>query len=43
MIPTILNLGDLVTNNYMLVEKVTHHFSKDYYTMDLDLEGAWED
>jgi len=42
LIPVKLNLGDIVTNNYMLVEKVTHKFEKDNYTMDLTLEGAWE-
>ena len=42
LIPVKLNLGDIVTNNFMLVEKVTHKFDKDHYTMDLTLEGAWE-
>lgn len=42
LIPVKLNLGDINVNNYMLVEKVTHKFSKDHYTMDLTLEGAWE-
>ena len=42
LIPVKLNLGDIVTNNYMLVEKVTHNFENDHYTMDLTLEGAWE-
>ena len=41
LIPVRLNLGDVVTNNFMLVEKVTHKFNKDHYTMDLTLEGAW--
>lgn len=41
MIPVKLNLGDIVTNNYMLVQKVTHKFEKDYYTMDVTVEGAW--
>lgn len=41
LIPVKLNLGDIVTNNFMLVEKVTHKFDKDHYTMDLTLEGAW--
>jgi hypothetical protein len=35
-------LGDIQTCNYMLVEKVTHNFKNDHYTMDLTLEGAWE-
>lgn len=43
LIPVKLNLGDITTNNYMLVEKVTHNFEADHYTMDLTLEGAWED
>lgn len=42
LIPVKLNLGDIVTNNFMLVEKVTHNFDNDHYTMDLTLEGAWE-
>ena len=42
LIPVKLNLGDIVTNNFMLVEKVTHKFDKEHYTMDLTLEGAWE-
>lgn len=42
LIPVKLNLGDINVNNYMLVEKVTHKFNKDHYTMDLTLEGAWE-
>ena len=42
LIPVKLNLGDIQANNYMLVEKVTHNFEHDHYTMDLTLEGAWE-
>lgn len=42
LIPVKLSLGDIVVNNYMLVEKVTHTFENDHYTMDLTLEGAWE-
>lgn len=42
LIPVKLNLGDIIANNYMLVEKVTHNFENDHYTMDLTLEGAWE-
>ncbi len=42
LIPVKLNLGDIVTNNYMLVEKVTHTFENDHHTMDLTLEGAWD-
>lgn len=43
LIPVNLNLGDIITNNYMLVEKVVHKFTKDTHFMDLTLEGAWED
>lgn len=42
LIPVKLNLGDVTTNNFMLVEKVKHKFNNDNYTMDLTLEGAWE-
>jgi hypothetical protein len=42
LIPVRLDLGDIVTNNYMVVEKVTHIFEENHYTMDLTLEGAWE-
>jgi hypothetical protein len=43
LIPIKLDLGDIITNNYMVVEKVTHKFDTDHYTMDLTLEGAWGD
>lgn len=43
LIPVTLNLGDTKVNNYMLVEKVTHNFENDNYTMDLTVDGAWED
>ena len=42
LIPVKLDLGDIQTNNFMLVDKVTHKFDKDHHTMDLTLEGAWE-
>lgn len=42
LIPVKLDLGDIKTSNYMLVEKVTHKFENDHYSMDLTLEGAWE-
>lgn len=42
LIPVKLNLGDIVTNNFMIVEKVTHTFENNSHTMDLTLEGAWE-
>lgn len=43
LIPIKLYLGDIQTNNFMLVEKVTHKFDKDRHTMDLTLEGGWGD
>ena len=42
LIPIKLDLGDIKVNNFMLVEKVTHNFENDRYTMDLTVEGAWE-
>ena len=38
-----LKLEDTVKRAYMMVSKVTHTFSNDHHTMNLDLEGAWED
>ena len=43
LIPVMLDLGDVITSNYMLVDKVVHTFTKDLHTMDLTLEGAWSD
>lgn len=43
LIPVQLHLGDIKVNNYMQVQKVTHKFKRDNYTMDITLEGAWED
>lgn len=43
LIPVKLNLGDIQTQNYMLVDKVTHKFENDLYTMDLTLEGGWDE
>lgn len=43
LIPVRLDLGDIQANNYMLVQKVTHKFKEDQYTMDLTLEGGWEE
>ena len=42
LIPVSLYLGDVKTNNFMMVEKVTHYFDNDIHTMDLTLEGAWD-
>ena len=38
-----LKLEDTIKQSYMMVSKVTHTFSNDHHTMNLDLEGAWED
>lgn len=38
-----LDLGDVITSNYMLVDKVTHNFKNDLYTMDLTLLANLED
>ena len=35
-----LNLGDIITNNYLMVEKVTHNFKGDKHFMDLTLIGG---
>ena len=35
-----LTLGDIVTNNYMVVNKVTHTFRGDEHMMELDLIGG---
>lgn len=43
LIPIKLNLGDIITCNYMLVDKVTHVFDHDHYYMDLTVSGAWEE
>lgn len=43
LIPVQLDLGDIITKYYMVVEKVTHNFDNDHYTMDLTLEGAWNE
>lgn len=43
LIPVKLDLGETIANNFMLVEKVTHTFERDHHTMDLTLEGAWND
>lgn len=38
-----LQLEDTLKQSYMMATKVTHTFTNDSHTMDLDLEGAWED
>lgn len=35
-----LNLGDIITSNYMLVEKATHTFKNDQHLMSLTLRGG---
>jgi len=39
-IPINLDLGDIKVQNYMIVEKVIHTFSKDEHMMNLDLKGG---
>jgi hypothetical protein len=38
-----LGLGDIDVNNYLLVEKATHTFDHDHYTMDLTMNGNFGD
>lgn len=38
-----LKLEDTTKEAYMMVTKATHIFTNDNHTMNLDLEGAWED
>jgi len=40
MIIVKLNLGDITTSNYMLVEKATHNFNNDQHLMSLILRGG---
>lgn len=35
-----LNLGDIIVNSYLLVEKVKHSFKESLHTMDLSLRGG---
>ena len=35
-----LNLGDIITNNFMVVNKVTHTFKDNEHRMELDLIGG---
>lgn len=39
-VPVFLTLGDIVTNNYFIVEKCTHNFKQSEHTMDLELLGG---
>ena len=40
LIAVSLNLGDIVANSFMLVEKVKHNFDESLHTMDLTLRGG---
>ncbi|MGL5715051.1 MAG: XkdQ/YqbQ family protein [Paraclostridium sp.] len=40
LVPTVLNLGDMILQKYMLVDKVVHKFSNNQHTMDLTLVGG---
>lgn len=40
LVPTVLNLGDMNLQKYMLVDKVVHKFSNNHHTMDLTLVGG---
>ncbi|WP_321993880.1 XkdQ/YqbQ family protein [Clostridium butyricum] len=39
LIPVSLNLGDVVLNNYMIVDKAVHNFNNNEHFMDLTLIG----
>jgi len=39
-IPVKLDLGDVIVQNFMMVEKVQHTFANDNHTMDLTLRGG---
>ena len=39
MVPVLLNLGDIVTQQFFICEKVTHTFSENRDSMDLSLRG----
>lgn len=43
MIPVQLDLGDYIANSYFIVDKVVHKFSKDSHTMDVTVEGAYDE
>lgn len=40
MVPVLLNLGDIVTQQFFICEKVTHTFSEGHDSMDLSLRGS---
>ena len=39
-VPVFLNLGDIIANNWLIVEKCTHTFKQNEHTMDLELKGG---
>lgn len=39
-VPVSLNLGDIITNNYLVVDSCTHYFYENYHKMDLHLIGG---
>jgi hypothetical protein len=43
MVAVHLDLGDTIRQSYMVVKTVKHKFKNDIWTMDLTLEGAWDD
>lgn len=40
LLPVILNLGDVIINNMMLIEKCKHEFKNDQHSMTLTLRGG---
>lgn len=40
LIPVMLNVGDLIIKNYLLVESCKHTFNNDEHTMELKLKGG---
>lgn len=40
LLPVMLNIGDIIVQNYMCVETVTHRFEDGLHTMDLTLTGG---
>ena len=40
MVPVLLNLGDIVTQQFFICEKVTHTFNENRDSMDLSLRGS---
>ena len=39
-VPVFLNLGDIIANNWLIVEKCTHTFKQNEHTMDIELKGG---